>query len=64
MAKESEANGKLVTKVESVFLNATDYSPEIKASKPGEPRLFCGGQTNSEAIERFRVIVEKSEAEA
>ena len=25
--KESEANGKLVEKIESVFLNATDYSP-------------------------------------
>ena len=39
-AKESEANGRLVTKVESVFLNATDYSPEIKPSKAGETRLF------------------------
>jgi len=39
-AKESEANGKLVTKVESVFLNATDYSPEIKPSKAGEAGLF------------------------
>ena len=25
--KESEANGKIVAKVESVFMNATDYSP-------------------------------------
>jgi len=25
--QESEVNGKLVTKVESVYLNATDYSP-------------------------------------
>ncbi len=25
--KESEANGKLVAKIESVFLDATDYSP-------------------------------------
>ena len=25
--KESEANGKLVTKVDSVFAQATDYSP-------------------------------------
>jgi hypothetical protein len=25
--QESEANGKLVTKVESIFLSATDYSP-------------------------------------
>ena len=27
VSKESEANGKLVTKVESVFAEATDYSP-------------------------------------
>jgi hypothetical protein len=27
VAKESEANGKLVTKVDSVFAQATDYSP-------------------------------------
>jgi hypothetical protein len=27
VAKESEANGKLVTKVESVYLDPTDYSP-------------------------------------
>jgi hypothetical protein len=40
VANESEASGKLVTKVESVFLNATDYSPEIKPSKAGEARLF------------------------
>jgi hypothetical protein len=36
----SEANGRLVTKVESVFMKATDYSPAIKSSKPAEPRLF------------------------
>ncbi len=39
-ARESEANGRLVTKVESVFLKATDYSPQIKSSKAGESRLF------------------------
>lgn len=27
VAKESEANGRIVTKVESVFAEATDYSP-------------------------------------
>src|SRR5438874_13300297 len=38
--KASEANGKLVLKAESVFLTPTDYSPEIKPSKAGEPRTF------------------------
>lgn len=27
VAKESEANGKIVSKVDSVFMDATDYSP-------------------------------------
>jgi len=38
--KASEVNGKLVTKVESTFLAATDYSPEIKPMAKGEPRVF------------------------
>jgi hypothetical protein len=38
-AKASEANGKLVAKVESTFMDATDYSPEIKASSAA-PRVF------------------------
>ena len=38
--KASEVNGKLVTKMESVFLTATDYSPAIKPASSGEPRLF------------------------
>ena len=38
-AKASEANGRLVSKVESFFMQATDYSPEIKVSKAG-PRVF------------------------
>jgi NIPSNAP protein len=38
--KASEANGKLVSKVESVLLSATDYSPETKASTAAEPRTF------------------------
>src|SRR2546421_7981242 len=33
VVKESEANGKLVTKVESTFMKATDFSPAIKPSK-------------------------------
>lgn len=38
-AKASEANGKLVSKVESFFMQATDYSPEVKPAKAA-PRVF------------------------
>ena len=37
--KKTDANGKLVIKVESVLLSANDYSPEIKPSVAGE-RVF------------------------
>lgn len=37
--RASEANGRLVTKVESRFLTATDYSPAIKPSHDGD-RVF------------------------
>lgn len=40
VAKQSEANGRLVTKVESTFLTATDFSPPIKPSTAPEPRAF------------------------
>ena len=36
----SEANGKLVSKVEAVFLSATDFSPAIQPSKGAGPRVF------------------------
>lgn len=36
----SEANGKIVSKVESVFLAATDYSPAIESSTASAPRVF------------------------
>jgi hypothetical protein len=39
-AKESEKDGRLVTKVESTFLTATDYSPKPKAGKGKEGRVF------------------------
>jgi uncharacterized protein YbaA (DUF1428 family) len=39
VVKASEANGKLVNKVDSTFMTATDYSPAIKPSK-NEPRVF------------------------
>jgi len=37
---ESEKNGKLVNKVESRFLTATDYSPALKVEKAKEERVF------------------------
>jgi len=37
--KASEENGKLLTKVESVYLSATDFSPAITPSV-AEPRVF------------------------
>ena len=37
--KASETGGVLVSKVESVFMNATDFSPALKSSATGE-RLF------------------------
>ena len=37
--RESEVNGTLVDKVESRFLQLTDYSPTVKPSKKGE-RVF------------------------
>ena len=36
----SEAEGPLVQKVENPFLAATDYSPEVRASKSDPPRVF------------------------
>jgi hypothetical protein len=38
-AKASEVDGKLVDKVDSVFMTATDFSPELKLSATGD-RLF------------------------
>jgi NIPSNAP len=39
VAKASEANGKLVTKVESVFMENTDYSPAFGAVKDNSSRI-------------------------
>jgi hypothetical protein len=39
-AKQSEREGKLVAKAESIFLTPTDFSPAIKPSVATEPRLF------------------------
>jgi hypothetical protein len=38
--KESEKNGKLVTKAETFFMEATDYSPVVKASTASPERAF------------------------
>lgn len=38
--KASEVDGKLVDRMESVFMHATDYSPEIKPTVAGKPRVF------------------------
>ncbi|NBW03013.1 MAG: NIPSNAP family protein, partial [Cytophagia bacterium] len=40
VAKKSEESGKIVAKVTSTFMNATDFSPKIKASKGSEDRTF------------------------
>ncbi|MEW6306328.1 MAG: NIPSNAP family protein [Verrucomicrobiota bacterium] len=37
---DSEVNGTLVAKAESLFLEATDYSPAVKASKGAAERAF------------------------
>ncbi len=57
--KESEAEGKLVARVEPVFLTATDYSPEIKPAKTGdrvfELRVYTASPDNLGRLnERFR----------
>lgn len=39
-AKESEKNGKLVSRVESVYMAATDFSPAVKPENAQEPRVF------------------------
>jgi len=37
---ESEAAGKLVTKVDQLFLTATDFSPAVTVAAGKEPRVF------------------------
>lgn len=38
--KASEADGKLVTKVESVFMTATNFSPAVSSAPKGAGRVF------------------------
>jgi len=40
VAKESERNGKLVAKVESIYLQATDFSPPVMPGRSEPPRVF------------------------
>ncbi len=40
VARESERNGKLVSRVESVFLTPTDFSPLVKPEAATAPRVF------------------------
>src|SRR5206468_2119429 len=40
VVKKTEAKGKIVEKVEPVFLSATDYSPPIAPFVSTEPRVF------------------------
>jgi hypothetical protein len=37
---DSEVNGKLVTKVDQLFMSATDFSPTIQPSTTGSERVF------------------------
>ena len=39
-AKESEKNGKLVSRAESVYMAATDFSPAVNPENVKEPRVF------------------------
>jgi hypothetical protein len=40
VAKESEKNGKLVAKVESTYLQPTDFSPAVTPERSDPPRVF------------------------
>lgn len=58
-AAASETNGRLVAKIESVFLKTTDYSPEVKPSAVGdrvfELRAYTATKGNLENLHaRFR----------
>jgi hypothetical protein len=39
-AKASEANGKIVAKIESIFMSPTEYSPPLTVAKGDKPRVF------------------------
>jgi len=57
--EQTQANGRLVTKVESVLLSATDYSPQVKPAAIGdrvfELRTYTASPGNLEHLNaRFR----------
>jgi len=57
--KQTEANGRIVTKVESVWLAATDFSPAVKPEVKGERvfelRTYTASPGNLENLQaRFR----------
>jgi len=57
--EQTQANGRLVTKVESVLLSATDYSPQVKPAAIGdrvfELRTYTASPDNLEHLNaRFR----------
>lgn len=58
-AKESEANGRLVSKMEQYFMTATDYSPDVKFANGGagvfELRTYTASPGNLAPLNaRFR----------
>jgi hypothetical protein len=63
-AKASEANGKLVSKVESAFLSATDYSPAIKPAKAAAARTFEHLHRQRGQPRRARLTFPRSHREA
>ncbi|MFZ2639598.1 MAG: NIPSNAP family protein [Verrucomicrobiia bacterium] len=58
--KKTEANGKILDKIESVFLKATDFSPEVKPCCAAAPRTFelrtykASGKNLPNLLARFR----------
>lgn len=60
VVKTSQANGKLVAKGNSLFLQATDFSPAIKPGQTAEPQLFelrtytCSTNNLPNLLARFR----------
>jgi hypothetical protein len=40
VAKETERNGRLVTRAESIFMAATDFSAVVKPERSASPRVF------------------------